>query len=119
MAADRRDLFVGCKALGLYSGRVPLQIRRHASKRQLDSVVVAVGGSLHQYNVQSLRLVSISDPLPAPISCVASSPSAPASLVFAAFGLDVAVFHYARQVSNSIPIQQAEVECTGISNSTL
>ena len=95
MEAGGSGLFAPYKSLGLVCDDLPLVLRR-MPKKKLTVVFTAVGRVLHQYNAESLRLISVSDSLPANITAFAADPLH----VYAAHGPRIVALHMARQVKH-------------------
>lgn len=73
-------IFSGYRALGLVSNHVPLSMR-YIQRRKENLVCTVVGKCFHTYGCSKLDLLSVSDPCPDEIECLASD----AYLVFTAY----------------------------------
>ncbi len=87
-------LFSPYKSIGLVCSSIA-PVFRALPKRRIVSVLTAVDNVVHQYNSTNLRLISISDALPAVISLLAADQM----YVYAVVGSRIAALHLSRQVA--------------------
>ncbi|NXC06464.1 WDR36 protein, partial [Orthonyx spaldingii] len=80
MAREGAGLFAVFRVLGRFSGPVPHVLRYHGRHREFY-LAVALGRSVHTYNVKKLGIVAVSNTLPQDISCLAAD----SMLIFASY----------------------------------
>lgn len=97
MVLQQSRLFVPYKALGEVCSSVPPAFRVLSRKRDESYVICAVDNVVIQYLCENLRVVSISNVLPARINRVAAD----SRYIYAAIGKRVAVLHLARYLNSS------------------
>ena len=98
---DRRPsrLFHPYKALGLICTEVPFVVRP-LPKQRISTVLCAVGNVVHQYNAQTLRLISVSEPLDSRINVIACD----RLYVYVSYGNTVAALHLSRKVQYTVKV---------------
>uniref|UniRef100_A0AAF5PLA3 Small-subunit processome Utp21 domain-containing protein n=3 Tax=Wuchereria bancrofti TaxID=6293 RepID=A0AAF5PLA3_WUCBA len=94
MERQQSRLFIPYKALGEVCSSVPPAFRVLPRKRNESYVICAVGNVVIQYLCENLRVISVSNVLPARINVVAAD----SHYIYAATGTRIAILYLARQV---------------------
>nr|XP_033785021.1 WD repeat-containing protein 36 [Geotrypetes seraphini] len=102
--SNASTLFIGFRALGLYSNHLPHVVRYHRKHRQ-SYVVTAVGRSFHTYNVKKLGIVAVSNAIPEDIMCLAAD----RMLVFVSHGKHLKAFARSKEVIHTYEGHNAEI----------
>uniref|UniRef100_M3XKA9 WD repeat domain 36 n=1 Tax=Latimeria chalumnae TaxID=7897 RepID=M3XKA9_LATCH len=97
-------IFLGFRALGLYSNHLAHVVRYHKRHREFY-LLTAAGKSFHTYNVKKLGIVAVSNALPEDITCLAAD----RMLVFASHGNLVKAFARSKEVVHTYKGHSAEV----------
>ncbi|VDK69257.1 unnamed protein product [Litomosoides sigmodontis] len=100
MVRHQSQLFVPYKTLGEVCSSVPPAFRVLPRKRNESYVICAVDNVVIQYLCQNLRVISVSNVLPARISAVAAD----SHYIYAATDTRIAVLHLARQVKRWLEV---------------
>lgn len=98
MERQQSRLFVPYKALGEVCSSVPPAFRVLSRKRNESYVVCAVDNVVIQYLCENLRVISVSNALPARISVVAAD----SHYIYAAIDKRIAVLYLARYLNSSL-----------------
>ncbi|KAK6112678.1 Utp21 specific WD40 associated putative domain family protein [Brugia pahangi] len=94
MERQQSRLFIPYKALGEVCSSVPPAFRVLPRKRNESYVICAVENVVIQYLCENLRIISVSNVLPARINVVAAD----SHYIYAAIGTRIAILYLARQV---------------------
>ncbi|EFO24634.1 hypothetical protein LOAG_03853 [Loa loa] len=100
MERQQNRLFVPYKALGEVCSSVPPAFRVLPRKRNESYVICAVGNVVIQYLCENLRVISVSNVLPAQINIVAAD----SRYIYAAIGTRIAILYLARQVKRWLEV---------------
>ncbi|CAG9540081.1 unnamed protein product [Cercopithifilaria johnstoni] len=100
MERQQSRLFVPYKALGEVCSSVPPAFRVLRRKRNESYVICAVDNVVIQYLCENLRVISVSNVLPARISVVAAD----SHYIYAAIDTRIAVLYLARQVKRWLEV---------------
>ncbi|EJW69812.1 hypothetical protein WUBG_19280, partial [Wuchereria bancrofti] len=91
MERQQSRLFIPYKALGEVCSSVPPAFRVLPRKRNESYVICAVGNVVIQYLCENLRVISVSNVLPARINVVAAD----SHYIYAATGTRIAILYLA------------------------
>ncbi|KAM3728305.1 ATP-binding cassette sub-family F member [Dirofilaria immitis] len=100
MEREQSRLFVPYKALGEICSSVPPAFRVLPRKRNESYIICAVDNVVIQYLCENLRVVSVSNVLPARINRVAAD----SHYIYASIGTRIAVLYLARQIKQWLKI---------------
>ncbi|MFH4980109.1 hypothetical protein AB6A40_006818 [Gnathostoma spinigerum] len=100
MECHESFLYAPYKSVGEVCSSIAPAFRTLPAKRKITSVLCPVGNVVLQYSAERLRLVSISDPLPSNIQCVAADKK----FVYAAAGSKIALLHLSRQIDRWLEV---------------
>lgn len=95
MVRQQSQLFVPYKTLGEVCSSVPPAFRVLPRKRNESYIICAVDNVVIQYLCENLRVISVSNVLPARISVVAAD----SHYIYAATDTKIAVLHLARYLT--------------------
>uniref|UniRef100_A0A0R3RVD1 Utp21 domain-containing protein n=1 Tax=Elaeophora elaphi TaxID=1147741 RepID=A0A0R3RVD1_9BILA len=103
MERQQSRLFVPYKALGEVCSSIPPAFRVLPRKRNESYIICAVDNVVIQYLCENLRMISVSNVLPARISIVAAD----SHYIYAAIDSRIAVLYLARQVKRWLEISNS------------